>query len=462
MIKKLILVISTLLGLGSPFLAAAQLATIEANPLVVSNVVLTGTQSLLQHTLMIAVEALKKRLLDTTVDQIVNYVQGGGEPKFITDWEGFFRDAANAAVGDLALEVAPFLCTPFNLQVRIAVLQPPPFSRQIVCTLDQIVANIENFYNDFRNGGFIAYQELWQPQNNFYGALLLAWDQTEKRRANRLFTSYAEAMAGQGFLSVRRCDEFGHCVVVTPGTVVGATVAKAVGSDIDYVVNSRDLAAYVAAISDAFVNRLIREGVGLLGVSTPKSPPRGFLGTASREPCAGLIGPTLQDCLNYQQISRGNFEASQAQFVSQIDATLLPRLNAKHSLEQAVAQENFLIDKLGALAGCQAHQGQNIESGISQSRLAGEQSTLNQLQKDLIANDKIVNPLENAKLQLQNPPEKTYNALTNVFYRVNYLLDAPTAAEFQQAKRNQEENIKNYMSQQFLELRPQLDQCQIP
>ncbi|GAH29053.1 unnamed protein product, partial [marine sediment metagenome] len=54
---------------------------------------------------------------------------------------------------------------------------------------------------------------------------------------------------------------------ITPGRTVGETVAKAVGSDLDFIVGADDLTQYVAAMVDAVINRLTKEGTkGLAGI----------------------------------------------------------------------------------------------------------------------------------------------------------------------------------------------------
>src|SRR3989338_9106526 len=34
-------------------------------------------------------DVIAKRIIDMIVDQTVEWIQGGGEPKFVTDWNGF-------------------------------------------------------------------------------------------------------------------------------------------------------------------------------------------------------------------------------------------------------------------------------------------------------------------------------------------------------------------------------------
>ncbi|KKU14609.1 MAG: Repeat-containing protein, partial [Parcubacteria group bacterium GW2011_GWB1_45_9] len=63
--------------------------------------------------------------------------------------------------------------------------------------------------------------------------------------------------------------------------------------------NARDLSAYIAAIGDAFINRLIREGVaGLSNVSTPSAPTGGYIPQGLSGSCAGLAGVALSACLD--------------------------------------------------------------------------------------------------------------------------------------------------------------------
>jgi len=224
-------------------------------------------------------EVLRKRLLDMLVDQIITWIQGSGQPQFVTNWQQFLKDAAGAAIGDVVLETnAAFLCSPFKLQVQLSLLPVPQFSQRVECTLDDIVKNIEDFYNDFEKGGWIAYNEAWQPQGNYYGEMLMIHDEMLMRGALAKEAAQNEALAGKGFLSVKRCLEWDteqtKCLkeeIVTPGDVVGAMTSKAVGSDIDYILSAKELEQYVAAIVNAVINRVIKEGVGLIKGSSEYS-----------------------------------------------------------------------------------------------------------------------------------------------------------------------------------------------
>ena len=222
-------------------------------------------------------DVVVKMILDWVVDETVTWIQGGGQPRYVTNWDTFLSDAFNVGVGEIINETnLAWLCKPFSAQVRISLLPVPKFSQRITCTLDDIIANIDDFYNDFRNGSWIAYEASWQPQNNYYGTLYMAKSEAMAKGAQQ--KEAAEKEAASGFKPVKRCIRTGRtdpndpktekCLeyeIVTPGDIVGAAAAKAVTSDIDWAANVK---SWTAALVNATINRLIKEGLGLMKKST--------------------------------------------------------------------------------------------------------------------------------------------------------------------------------------------------
>jgi len=220
-------------------------------------------------------DVIAKRIIDYIVDQTIVWIQGGGQPKFVTDWDGFLKDAANIAFDQVIKDVGlAQLCSPFKLQVQISLLPVQQFQQRIDCTLDDVVKNIEDFYNDFEKGGWIAYNEAWQPQGNYYGEMLMIHDEMITRGALAKEAAEKEALAGKGFLSVKKCleqDEEGTCIkeeIVTPGDTVGVAVASAITSDTQWAAN---IQSWTAALINAVINRVIKEGVGVMKGSEESS-----------------------------------------------------------------------------------------------------------------------------------------------------------------------------------------------
>jgi len=277
----------------------------------------------------ILLSVLKKRILDVMVDQTINWINGNGSPKFVTDFGGFLQDTAQSATGDVVRDIGlAQLCTgiqPQRIQIQI---ERPVFSQAVSCTLNQIVGNVERFGQSFQNGGWIGYQELLKPQNNRYGVELLAQGEVARRISEETTAALQELTAGQGFRATKECLEWtvsgtsitdnkfetkqysvsntfnypdpaspppdsavsdfasSHtdvskkCTkapISTPGQLLVGATQKAVTLQADYVINAETLQDYAAAIIDAGLNRLIQAGVkGLGGVVRQAGPSGGY------------------------------------------------------------------------------------------------------------------------------------------------------------------------------------------
>jgi hypothetical protein len=222
-------------------------------------------------------DRVAKRLIDYVVDQTVNWIQGGGKPKFVGNWSGFLKKAGDIAFDEIIRDV--------RLARLISLAAIPKFSQRITCTLDEVVENIEDFYNDFSKGGWIAYNEAWQPQNNYYGISLMIADETLLRTDTQTEAAKSEATASGGFLSPKKCkgesfttaeynqlddqrylvqDSFGNwCFanaleIQTPGSLAGQALASAITADTQWAAN---IQSWTSALINAAINRLITKGV---------------------------------------------------------------------------------------------------------------------------------------------------------------------------------------------------------
>jgi hypothetical protein len=447
------------------FLPKAEAQFIPGVPVIETNAtvylpILAGraTQEIHQSFVEIAFQALKKRLLDMVTDQIIDYINGNGTPKFITDWRGFFETIAQVAVGDIVQQMGlGFLCSPFKLQVRLAMIAPPRFTEQITCTLGQIVRNIDNFYSDFRNGGWLVYQELWAPNNNFYGSLLLAWNAKENEIAARVAAAGNEALASQGFLSVKKCqkDAFGRdiprtCVITTPGVAIGSLAQKAIGADVDYIVNSTDLAVYVSAIADALINRIVRSGVeGLGGTVLASRPPRNISNLVG---CDNLIGRARTDCLTYTQSYGGSYTRASKVTLAKIDAALQPRLQAQQILDNLISLEEQVMSKLIPLDQCQL--GRHLDLTQTEALIRAHQANLDRYYRMSYDNDYYVSQLTTAAQVVGQSSSFATLALTD------QILNAPAAQQFLVSAQTEQAINQAALTSLINNLQNQLTQCQ--
>jgi len=396
----------------APKPASASVPTWELNPAVTGDIV-NFEEMTFQWAFMLAGEVLKRQLLNMMVDQIVAYIQGGGTPKFITDWPGFFRDAVDQASGKFLQQIGlSQLCSPFKPLLSRAFIPIPTFTERTSCTLSQVGVNIDVFLKDFKKGNWIAWQEMvLRPQNNIYGAYIMAWDQYEIEKSAAAKAAATEAQAGRGFLSVKRCIEWNSaglqtCVdsgesmedckkaacikeeTVTPGAVVGDLAAKAVGSDIDYIVNAKDFAAYVSAITNAILNRIFAEGVGLLhaALSSEGGGGRGG-GSSAQVQCAQLLGTAAySDCIAAIQSGADIRDFQKNYMISLIDQDLIYQNQLLGAKQATLTVLNQSIDILTQLQNCQGTTTlslariQQVQSAISTTA-----NQIAQIQSDIIA-----------------------------------------------------------------------------
>ncbi len=283
-------------------------------------------------------DIIAKRIGDYIVQQTIVWIQGGGKPKFIGNWEGFVKDVGDIAFDSVARETGlARLCSPFGLQIRLGLLPVPDFTQRITCTLDKMVSNINNFYVDFSVGGWAGYNAMWEPQNNYYGTILSINDEMMERVAKKTEATKSEGIAGGGFMgdkickagsgqnnnvsagsktgpAIDSCDEaFDNCdelhdiclkkkdscisSAMNEGAkdkgyqtdkdgnycdskdlvdaTPGSMIGKAVGEGITSDIGwSQNIQSWVSALVNAVINRVIKEGLSKMQPSSPKKPDR--------------------------------------------------------------------------------------------------------------------------------------------------------------------------------------------
>ncbi len=266
------------------------------------------SEDILERSAIAALEVALRIALSMITNEIIKWIQGGGEPRFINDWRGFLRDVADKAGGtfvDKYLGMG-WLCEEFDIDIRIALLDVPRFEDRVRCTISDIVDNVGDFANDFSKGSWKGWIKLTEPQNNLYGGYLIAREEKLKREAAAKEAAEQEAAAGKGFWSLRECvrgyttDTNESCsskddcdnlesnptfvcerdISTTPGTIISDVVTKAVTQDLTILENQIGdladsfgpyLAPYIAAIASALVNRVLQEGLNYVEGLGPSS-----------------------------------------------------------------------------------------------------------------------------------------------------------------------------------------------
>lgn len=241
-------------------------------------------------------------VLEEITDATLTWINSGfdGNPAYVEDFGGFLKGTADEAAGafidstDLA-----FLCSPFQLEIKLALLtQQQGFRNVSRCTLTDVVENTEDFLaGDFSQGGWQGWFELTQkPQNNPYGAYLLASDELNQRIASAVGEKKTKFEIGRGFLG----KEVEECSLVStdpnfvgppesvppdfvgpppPGTEIkcqsrtvtpGSTIQDALGDTLQIGTRRLEVADEINEILTALLNQLLvqvfTDDEGLRGV----------------------------------------------------------------------------------------------------------------------------------------------------------------------------------------------------
>jgi len=277
---------------------------------------------------------LLHKFLSLLTNNIVDWIQNGGSPRFLSkDIGSYLKEAGESAAVDFLDQYlgAGWLCEPFDMSVKIALLDTPKFETEARCTFDDIGNNLREFYDDFTKGGWRGWLKVTEPKHNFYGMYLMALDEKNRVEAKAKEDADKEAAMGKGFLSVQECawydangrevegpkDTVGQpalplacqpanpvdynnpgitqggfkgpcyskCQTKTPGSMVSEIANDTIGNTFGKfnaqisgaISDTGPLAIYVTPIANALINRVVKEGLSFVGLGD-EVPEQGDLG----------------------------------------------------------------------------------------------------------------------------------------------------------------------------------------
>jgi hypothetical protein len=222
-------------------------------------------------------KALARIAIQQITNDTINWINSGfnGKPAFVQDFDKFFGNVADQAAGsviqggDLA-----FLCSPFQLKVRIAIAQS--YARRSTgpsCTLTQVVDNVQNFLDgDFSAGGWGGFLSLTtEPTNNPFGAYMYGQLLVNDRVAADTRDAERKLTPG-GFLSQEKCDVDTNgtniqetCKIVTPGSVIEDELHDITGQDLQSLQLADSIDDILSALTNALVTKVLYKGLSNLG-----------------------------------------------------------------------------------------------------------------------------------------------------------------------------------------------------
>ena len=381
----------------------------------------------------LAIDSLKRHLMKMMVDEIVIWIQGGGRPHFVSDLKGYLWDEINAAVGEMIWNSdLRWLCYPFSFKVRILL----PFfsyrSHYPSCTLEDVIRNIEDFFDDFRNGSWIAWEKVYlDPQNSYWGALVMAHDTYLEEFAQEHEKRVVETIAGDQFLGEKKyvtdetqchqgcyhsyyqdcvdecyekilnmeeCEE--KCkeeaqqvccktkeIIITPGKAFSHALLSAQDATFKEIANLQSFTDMIPIVVDALITRLLREAGGLLNLSS-SAPSEGWTpGNISSPIPEDDYKEKMSDVLN----QRTYFDRKYAQEIVWYD---------KESVEII---EEEILPKLDFIKKNCPQKMPNVEKEISDYQKLSQdlKNEINSIEAKLSSYEQIQQQIENASTYQQ-------------------------------------------------------------
>ena len=236
---------------------------------------------------------ITKKIIERVVDSTVKWINNGfeGNPAYVTDPRQYFSDLGDGIAGDfISASSSPinFLCSPFQVKVKLALLKSYNEAPAFQCTLTNTVANIEAFYDDFSQGGWDGWFAMTQNNaNNPYGAFLEAKVELDSRIAKKLGLENQKLDWGRGFLSYQDCTAHelagwnaqtntpinGACVerggpIKTPGSVIESQLEGVLGTGVRKLELADEFDELVGALLGQLLEKSIFSIKGLF--SAPK------------------------------------------------------------------------------------------------------------------------------------------------------------------------------------------------
>jgi hypothetical protein len=211
---------------------------------------------------------------------------GAAKPAFVRDWRKFLTNAQQRGenIFRSVLSTTP-MCAYFDNKLKTvyrANNQPnifgrtnirtnnlDPFTLRARCTMPRNWA-LSNYVDDFAgNGGWQALVRLAEPQNNFFGAMLLSAGELAAQRALEEDADKSEGLANNAFES-RRGKPGDDCVIrasnsqcivykeiLTPGSILQQSVAATVQQELAWIANVDEWEELISYLMTTIMSRIL-------------------------------------------------------------------------------------------------------------------------------------------------------------------------------------------------------------
>jgi hypothetical protein len=330
------------------------------------------------------INVIGKVALQQITISVVNWINSGfnGQPSFVNNFEQFFTNVADLSAGQFIKGSAlSFLCSPFQLQIKIAIAKSYANRNAQSCSLTGIIKNVNNFMNgSFSQGGWPGFLSFTTtPTNNPYGAF--AYAQLGLNNAQSQALSNAKSnISPTGFLNLQKlsgCTDPSYngiatgfsagtnaqaavaagknalpagCkpTVVTPGSVIADSLGAVNKSGVDQLGIGNSIDQIISALTTQLMTKILQNGLTSLSQGTTQTA----ADLAAQQQAANL----LIDMQNHISIAQ-QIGSIQQGSISDIE-------NAQSNLSNLVSCWNAVASSTNSSAANAAQQAANANSTL--------------------------------------------------------------------------------------------------
>ncbi|OGH65907.1 MAG: hypothetical protein A3B83_05010 [Candidatus Magasanikbacteria bacterium RIFCSPHIGHO2_02_FULL_33_17] len=227
--------------------------------------------------------AAKQAIVQQVVADTVNWINAGfpdGGPAYITSFDSFLIDAGDKVIGEyIGGSKLNFLCSPFSIDVQIALEQTFAGRKSYECTLSEVFDNTVNAYEDMGNGwNWDTWAEMTQnPYGNAYGSFIDASIRINADINAEQSQLTREIDWGSGFRPLKKCDNVEYydegtnetmveevCQNVTPGDAIASSLNKSLGAGQDALISADEINEIIGALFGQLLKQVMSDD-GLYG-----------------------------------------------------------------------------------------------------------------------------------------------------------------------------------------------------
>ncbi|HVZ11115.1 MAG TPA: hypothetical protein VG941_01715 [Candidatus Paceibacterota bacterium] len=231
-----------------------------------------------------------RQIMNTIISQTLTIARTRGRdggPTFVTNWNNFQAQAQYRGENIFrAMLSTSKVCPYFGDDLKKAFGLSPnqkislgaqktrvdsltSFASDIGCTMP---AGFDpaKFDQDFAGaGGWDAIARLAQPQNNYYGALLLSYNEAAKQRTAAQTADVNQVLANNGYTGISGNGKSDSCLIKgpagdclaykdikTPGSNISSSVDATNNAEYDWLANVHQVNEIVANATEVMLNRL--------------------------------------------------------------------------------------------------------------------------------------------------------------------------------------------------------------